>query len=148
MRTERIIQRQTLKTKLATLEERVKAARPLVEAEAQLKRAYFAGYKKRLSEEIEEEKAKNAQPQDFVPPVTESTEFTRPANADDVANGIKSVPTDEHEQIKDMLIAKHPELLTLAQEQELLSKQPFEPSNQAEDDGGTQPDQQTPIGTV
>lgn len=58
MRTERIVQRQNLKEQLDNLKRQVSTSRPLVEAGKQLHKAYLAGYKQRLLEEVEENKTK------------------------------------------------------------------------------------------
>ena len=138
MRTDRIVNRQNLKTKLANLEERTKSARPLIEAESQLKRAYFAGYKKRLSEEMEEEKAKHAQPE-------AAQDFAKPLSDEEMFALVKDAPNTDAERTIELAKQQYPELMA---EQELLSKQSLEPGNQAKDQGSAQPNQETPIGTV
>ena len=54
MRSSRILRRRTMKEELDELKEMVKNSKPLIAADQQLRRAYFAGYKKRLQEEMEE----------------------------------------------------------------------------------------------
>lgn len=58
MRTERVVRRQNQREKLTALQEVMKASRPLMEADQQLRRAFMAGYKKRLEEEVAEAQAK------------------------------------------------------------------------------------------
>lgn len=58
MRTDRVVQRQNLKDKVDRLERMVRTSRPLIEAGQQLHKAYLAGYKQRLLDEVEENKTK------------------------------------------------------------------------------------------
>lgn len=56
MSVTRIVRRQSMREQLQNLKAVMKESRPLIEADAQLRRAFHAGYRKRVMEEIEEDK--------------------------------------------------------------------------------------------
>lgn len=119
MRTDRIVQRQNLKAQLQQMKTFVQTNRPLVEADKQLRRAYMAGYKKRLTEEVEEAKA-NKEMQGSLDPAQVDQAIEQELSQN-VVEELNAVPTDEKAQIADVLQTKYPEIDTLQSAEQPLS---------------------------
>lgn len=116
MRTQRIVKRQNMRQQLSDLKDVVKTTKPLIEADKQLRRAYMAGYKKRLTEEIEEAKQKEQAFKGEMTPEQVDAAVNQELDTDELVKGVNAVPTNEKEQIRDVLVTKHPEVLNIQEQ--------------------------------
>lgn len=131
MRTMRIVERQNQRTELAALKNLVRTTRPLIEADKQLRRAYMAGYQKRIQDEaIEAKKALAEAAKKSLDPETVDAAVNVALDPDkvDVIEELNAVPVPSEQADRQEQVQK-------------LFEEALKPSHDPQDQGTTESNQ-------